>query len=447
MKSWHLQAAVIAPTLLIAGCGGSAPSIVPALGKCMTEEGWAEWTGSCFLGQAEGKGIATYEDGIFVTIKGFFERGIPQGEVEITYSSGAKYSGSLKDGEFHGLGTHQESWGEAYSGNWNKGFRDGIGQYTGQDGKIVEGLWDNGRLIGSWISATNTDCEVWWAGAGSDPVGSLTWDGACVNGRANGPGKIDWTDETPEAASGATIQFSGTLSGGKLNGEGVWTQTDRYSNVIHRTVREGTWVDGAREGYGTDIEESEFLDGSFKGATRTYAGSWENGKFSGEGERVDTKTYSDGGVESVKERGSFFEGALRQGVATRQRRVVEGEDSTEIANGQFESRQFIGFGTVVTLRRINEAYNHSVVRYDGPIAEGGEGIIQYADGDTFIGSMKAGAGWSGSPLLGRCLLPSVGFTGSCKSTSVTLSDYEWQTCLSPLDDQGQCLKEIARFIS
>ncbi|NRD90486.1 hypothetical protein C8024_15000 [Sphingopyxis sp. BSNA05] len=224
----------------------------------MTEEGWAEWTGPCFLGQAEGKGIATYEDGIFATIEGHFDGGIPQGEVEITYSSGAKYSGSLKDGEYHGFGTRQASWGEAYSGNWNEGYRDGIGRYTGQDGKIVEGLWDRGRLIGSWFSAANTDCEIWWAGTGSDPVGTLAWDGACVNGRANGPGKIDWTDETPAAASGATIEFRGTLSGGKLNGEGVWTQTNRYSNVIHRKVSKGTWVDGAREGYGTDVKRANF---------------------------------------------------------------------------------------------------------------------------------------------------------------------------------------------
>lgn len=447
MEFWHLQAAVIAPTLLIAACGGSAPDVVPALGNCMTEEGWADWTGPCFLGQAEGKGIATYEDGLLATIEGLFDGGIPQGEVEITYSSGAKYSGSLKDGEYHGFGTLQESWGEAYSGNWNEGFRDGIGRYTGQDGKIVEGLWDHGRLIGSWFSATNTDCEVWWAGTGSDPVGTLAWDGACVNGRANGPGKIDWTDETPEAASGATIQFSGTLSGGKLNGEGVWTQTNRYSNVIHRKVSKGIWVDGAREGYGTDVEESEFLDGSFEGATTTYSGGWENGKFSGEGERVNTKTYNDGGVESEKEQGSFVEGTLRQGVATRQRRVVKGEDSTEMVDGRFESRQFIGFGTVVTRRRVDTAYYHSIVRYDGPTTDGGEGIIQYANGDTFIGSMKAEMGWSGSPLLGRCVLPSIGFIGRCKSTSVTLSHSERKICLSPVNDEGQCLKEIARFIS
>ncbi|NRD90485.1 hypothetical protein C8024_14995 [Sphingopyxis sp. BSNA05] len=101
----------------------------------------------------------------------------------------------------------------------------------------------------------------------------------------------------------------------------------------------------------------------------------------------------------------------------------------------------------MTRRRIDGDYYHSVVRYDGPTADGGEGIIQYADGDTFIGSMKAEMGQSDSPLLGRCVLPSVGFVGRCKSTSVTLSSQEWKTCLSPVNDEGQCLKEIARFVS
>lgn len=433
--------------LLVTGCGGFAPDVVPALGNCMTADGWAQWSGPCILGQAEGEGVATYEDASVSTIRGRFEGGVPQGEVEIAYNSGATYNGSIKDGEFHGFGTYSESWGDTYSGNWTDGFRDGVGHFTSLDGGQVEGLWSRGRLIGSWFATKNANCEVWWAGDGSDPIGEVSWDGACVNGRATGPGTVSWTDETPESASGTTIEFNGTLSAGKLDGEGTWKQTSRYTNVIHRIVKKGTWSDGVREGYGTDVKESEFLDGSFQGATETYEGGWKEGKLSGEGERFDSKTYNDGGVESFTEKGSFVEGTLREGVTMRLRSVVEGEESTVLAAGRFEGRQFIGFGTVVTRRRVDTNFYNSIVRYDGPVADGGEGITQYTDGDMFSGTMEAKFGSSGHPLIGRCILSSVGFVGRCKSTPVTVSDFEWKTCLSPMNDESHCLKEIARFIS
>ena len=393
------------------------PESVPVLGNCMTEDGWAQWNGSCVLGQAEGEGVATYEDSFIATIEGSFEAGVPQGEAVITYSSGASYRGSLKDGEYHGFGTVTEGWGGTYAGNWDKGFRNGRGTFTPHNGQPVEGVWERGRLIGGWYSDARSGCEVWWAGNGSDPVGVLTWDGACSDGRASGFGVIRWTDETPEAVSGSTIAFTGVLVGGKLNGEGVWEQTDRYVNVIHQTVRQGTWIDGVREGYGTDGQTSEFLDGSFLGAVDTYEGGWENGRYSGQGERVDSKTYSDGGIESFTEQGTFVEGTMREGLTIRQRNVAEGEDSTETISGRFSDRQYIGFGTIMTRNRSEDGYNRAIITNDGPVAEGGSGIVEYANGDVFIGEFAYYMG-GGVPSEGFCMFPSVSFMGSCRSVFV-----------------------------
>lgn len=413
----------------------------------MTEEGWAQWTGSCVLGQAEGAGVATYDDSFIATIEGSFEAGVPQGEVVITYGSGASYRGSLKDGEYHGFGIDTESWGDMYAGNWDKGFRHGRGTFTAYNAAPVEGLWERGRLIGSWYSDAETGCEVWWAGSGPDPVGVLRWDGACSDGRASGPGVITWTDETPEAASGTSITFTGSVVGGKLNGEGVWEQKDRFVNVIHQTVRHGTWIDGMREGYGTDRRTSDFLDGSFLGAFDTYEGGWEHGKFSGQGERIDSKTYSDGRIETFTEHGTFAEGTLREGLTIRQRNVAGGEDSTETISGRFRERQYIGYGTVMTRVRSEDGYNLTVVSHDGPVAEGGSGLVEFASGDVFIGEFVSGMGFAGAPSEGYCMFSSVSFTGLCVQTSVRLSDYSGQICLSPIGDTDRCLMVISSWVS
>ncbi len=111
---------------------------------------------------------------------------------------------------------------------------------------------------GEW-ALTPDGCKVW--NKLPTPDETVIWEGKCVNGFAEGKGKLTWIDKVnpPEVHEGVWIA-------GKVNGFAISTFPggDRYI---------GGYVDGEREGWGVYL---------WKNGTK-YVGKFKNGNFSGPG--------------------------------------------------------------------------------------------------------------------------------------------------------------------
>jgi hypothetical protein len=133
-----------------------------------------------------------------------------------------------------------------------------------------------------WIADARTGCKVW--DRDPHPKESITWSGACRNGKVEGHGSLDWFRDGKLA-----FHFDGTLWGGKVSGRGVET----FSNG-NRIV--GVFRDGNANGHGVFTFASggrfdgQFRDGkpnghgvySFASGDR-YDGQWRDGKANGHG--------------------------------------------------------------------------------------------------------------------------------------------------------------------
>ena len=65
-----------------------------------------------------------------------------------TWSTGTKYIGEWKDGEWHGHGTY-EYGGEKYTGEWKHGKKNGQGTYNYpdyRDARKYVGEWKDGKI-------------------------------------------------------------------------------------------------------------------------------------------------------------------------------------------------------------------------------------------------------------------------------------------------------------
>ena len=66
----------------------------------------------------------------------------------LTYPSGAKYVGTLKDGKREGQGTYTYASGNKYVGMWKDDKMEGQGTYTRADGSVLHrGLWKNDKPV------------------------------------------------------------------------------------------------------------------------------------------------------------------------------------------------------------------------------------------------------------------------------------------------------------
>ncbi|MEZ5543489.1 MAG: hypothetical protein R3F42_15835 [Pseudomonadota bacterium] len=163
---------------------------------------------------------------------------------------------------------------------------------------IASVAWADGR----W-QATTAGCLVWDALPQSHET--VTWSGACVDGKASGQGvelyryRDDgaWQEE----------RYVGEMQAGKLHGAGILTYDngDRF---------EGVFTGGRRAGQGTythvngDRYEGDFIDDKMTGrgtfsyhAGGRYEGEFVNGEFQGHGTFVFAN-------------GSRYEGGFRGGL-------------------------------------------------------------------------------------------------------------------------------------
>lgn len=111
---------------------------------------------------------------------------------------------------------------------------------------------------------------------------TVSWNGACVDGYANGKGRLQWyVDGVP------STRYEGTLHGGLLSGHGKLTMPNGASY-------DGDWLAGRQEGKGVQaMPDGSRYDGDWKNgqpdghgvmrnaAGETLAGEWKEGAFMG----------------------------------------------------------------------------------------------------------------------------------------------------------------------
>jgi hypothetical protein len=159
-----------------------------------------------------------------------------------------------------------------------------------------------------WTVDARNGCWVW--NAAPQPGATVTWDGACPRGPAEGPGSGEWRWTADGRA--LVARFEGPRVNGRQHGQGIYISPngDRYDGEYRDGVRHGravfTWAngdqyegdyrDGQRTGRGTLTRANgnryvgEFLDGQRHGQGRltfpggdTYEGNFRDNKFHGQG--------------------------------------------------------------------------------------------------------------------------------------------------------------------
>jgi MORN repeat len=124
---------------------------------------------------------------------------------------------------------------------------------------------------GAWFADVQSGCQVWDPNPQIDET--VAWSGPCANGRAEGPGTVQWSKHNAlietdkgewrdgrQAGKGiqtwSTGSYEGELLNGEPNGQGVLTlQKLRY---------EGEFRDGKPNGAGSLTEGGETVHGIWK---------------------------------------------------------------------------------------------------------------------------------------------------------------------------------------
>ena len=148
----------------------------------------------------------------------------------------------------------------------------------------------------------------------------VSWAGPCVNGYAEGEGKLDWTE------NGEQISYSGALQRGRAHGDG-------YLVGPFGSQYEGSFREGKFDGMGILVTRDK---------TR-YDGNWKAGLREGSGSIV----YSTGGRYDGNWKSNYFHGRGKATYIGGQ--VIEGEFIDGIAPGIDEAR-----AAPVTLYAIKE---------------------------------------------------------------------------------------------
>jgi hypothetical protein len=113
-----------------------------------------------------------------------------------------------------------------------------------------------------WIADSKSGCKIY--NAVPRPNESISWDGPCVNGIAQGHGTLQWIENRRNGE-----REEGDFVDGKMNGHGVsmWPNGSRY---------EGDFVDSRFSGHGIwtwsngNRYEGDFVDGKFGGHGKVY---------------------------------------------------------------------------------------------------------------------------------------------------------------------------------
>lgn len=105
-----------------------------------------------------------------------------------------------------------------------------------------------------WIVVENQDCQV--QNPYPEPGETFTWSGGCVDGKAEGEGRLIW-----RSSYGSTETYEGGMKAGAFYGYGVLTWSGgRYEGEFR-----------GRQAHGNGVASYE--------SGLKYAGEWRNGCF------------------------------------------------------------------------------------------------------------------------------------------------------------------------
>ena len=90
--------------------------------------------------------------------EGDFVGGLKEGHATITQKNGS-YTGSVKNGKFHGQGQYRWNDGKTYVGAYLMDLKDGYGVFYLVDGSRYEGYWKDGKQNGKGKVVTANGLE------------------------------------------------------------------------------------------------------------------------------------------------------------------------------------------------------------------------------------------------------------------------------------------------
>ena len=129
-------------------------------------------------------------------------------------------------------------------------------------------LFSKATLAGEWILSSDTKCKLWNPSPTTNE--SITWNGSCLDGIAQGRGIVQWfLNELP------TNRYEGQVEAGKRHGLGVVT----YKNGVRI---EGQFRDGIPHGLTKEIlprKVFEILKSTPRYSPHTGEGEWINEEF------------------------------------------------------------------------------------------------------------------------------------------------------------------------
>ena len=100
-----------------------------------------------------------------------------------------------------------------------------------------------------WAIVANQACQYWF-GWSPEPDYTVTWSGACVDGKISGEGRLVYEYiGGPFRGGGGKHAYEGGMRAGKEHEQG--TRTEFYNNKGWFKRYEGTWRDGDFHGRGT----------------------------------------------------------------------------------------------------------------------------------------------------------------------------------------------------
>jgi uncharacterized protein (TIGR02145 family) len=366
-------------------------------------EGGMTWTGSSVEG--------------FLAAKGQFTKGVPDGQVKITYKSGNIYEGMTTLGKLNGqgkltyvdgsikVGTYgpQKLAFAYYEGSFVNGEREGAGATYFKNGEKLEGQWSNDLFTGTGtLSQENGDkyTGTWKAGfydgqGRVDYISGDSYTGHFTNGQKNGKGFYlskggskqdgDWNNGKYTGYAELNYSDGGTYKGNLVNdmidGQGVYVFAN--GNVLDGIFKAGSLVSGEqRNSDGTYSKGTWDKDGVFHGQKKLIASN----KSIWEGEWEGDMPVSKGKV--TYENGNVYEGEWMG--------YVEGNSTYFMIRGMGKM-SYPSLGIYEGKFSANERDGNGKFTYDkGDAYDGqwkkglksGYGTMTYANGDVYVGSWE-----------------------------------------------------------
>jgi len=215
----------------------------------LTFKSGAKYTGEWVGNQRDGEGVQVWPNGS--AYMGQFVRGGVHGKGVYTQKDGLIYAGQWKWGRPHGNSTETFPDGTMYEGQYRDGTKSGLGTYYFAEGSIYEGEFLDNKIHGEgvyiWADGNNgRKYSGQWRSNRMHGRGLFTfadgrrYEGEYICDRKNGAGTFSWPDGRAH---------KGQWRQGRQHGLGVYTD-------LNGRRRKGEWEDGRLVRWSTEEPEA-----------------------------------------------------------------------------------------------------------------------------------------------------------------------------------------------